>query len=152
MPSKHSRMGRHLEFTLSMLRCLKQTFNHLPECSLTCSRTSGRKTPSPKAGPKFSLSSYPRRATSKTVTAGEALKVFCRILTKIEVALDTRLRKEQAGFRKERGCVDQIFALRNIIKQCLECSLIDQLNNFKKALDSLQSDTLSKILRHPSED
>ena len=34
-------------------------------------------------------------------------------------ANDSRLREEQAGFRKRRGCIDQIFALRNIIEQCL---------------------------------
>ena len=38
----------------------------------------------------------------------------------IEKAIDTILREEQDGFRKGRGCVDQIFSLRNILKQSLE--------------------------------
>ena len=47
-------------------------------------------------------------------------KVFCRILLgRIETAIDKKLRQEQAGFRKRRGCTDQIFALRNIIEQTL---------------------------------
>ena len=48
-------------------------------------------------------------------------KIFCRILLKrIEKAIDTTLREEQAGFRRGRGCMDQIFALRNILEQSLE--------------------------------
>ena len=35
-------------------------------------------------------------------------------------AVDDILRKEQAGFRKGRGCTDKIFVLRNIIEQCSE--------------------------------
>ena len=48
-------------------------------------------------------------------------KVFCRILLgRLDSAIDKRLREEQAGFRKGRGCTDQIFTIRNIIEQCLE--------------------------------
>ena len=44
-------------------------------------------------------------------------KIFCKILLKhIEKAIDTALREEQAGFRRGRGCMDQIFALRNILE------------------------------------
>lgn len=44
-------------------------------------------------------------------------KIFCRVLLQqIEPVIDNELREEQAGFRKGRGCIDQIFALRNIIK------------------------------------
>ena len=40
-------------------------------------------------------------------------KVFCRILLKhIDKAINTTLREEQAGFRRGRGCMNQIFALR----------------------------------------
>jgi hypothetical protein len=34
----------------------------------------------------------------------------------ISKAVDDNLSKEQAGFRKGRGCTDQIFVLRNIIE------------------------------------
>jgi len=44
------------------------------------------------------------------------------IIQRITDAIDKHylLREEQAGFRKGRGCIDQIFALRNIIEQCTE--------------------------------
>ena len=36
-------------------------------------------------------------------------KMFCRVLLDpMETAIDTRIRQEQAGFRKRRGCMDQI--------------------------------------------
>ena len=48
-------------------------------------------------------------------------KVYFRgPLKRIDCALDVKLRKEQAGFRKFRGCIDQISALRNIIEQRVE--------------------------------
>ena len=48
-------------------------------------------------------------------------KVLCRvILNRIRMAVDQRIREEQAGFRAERGCSDQILALRNIVEQCIE--------------------------------
>ena len=53
------------------------------------------------------------------------LSVPSKILAKIIIrrmtdAVDEQLRPEQAGFRKGRGCIDQIFALRNIIEQSTE--------------------------------
>ena len=48
-------------------------------------------------------------------------KVFCRVLLLIiEAAFGSKLEQEQLGFRKSRGCIEQIFALRNIIERCLE--------------------------------
>lgn len=46
-----------------------------------------------------------------------------RILTKIIIqwisnAVDQQRRKEHAGFRRGTACADQLFTLRNIIKQC----------------------------------
>jgi hypothetical protein len=35
-------------------------------------------------------------------------------------AIGTVLRDEQAGFWKQEGCTDQIFALHHIIEQCTE--------------------------------
>jgi len=36
----------------------------------------------------------------------------------METAIDKKLGEEQAGFRKGRRCIHQIFTLRNIIEQC----------------------------------
>ena len=77
-------------------------------------------------------------------------KVFCRILLRrIDLAIDKKLREEQAGFRKGRGCIDQIFTIRNIIEQCLEWNSPLYINfiDFQKAFDSLHRDTLWKILQ-----
>ena len=77
-------------------------------------------------------------------------KVFCRILLgRIDSAIDTKLRQEQAGFRKGRGCIDQIFTIRNIIEQCLEWNSPLYINfiDFRKAFDSLHRDTLWKIVQ-----
>ena len=65
-------------------------------------------------------------------------------------AVDETLRKEQAGVRKQRGCVDQIFALRNIIEQCTEWQRQLYVNfvDFEKAFDSIHRDSLWSILRH----
>ena len=76
-------------------------------------------------------------------------KVFCRILLgRIDKALDSKLREAQAGFRRGRGCVDQIFALRNIIEQCLEWKtpLFINFIDFRKAFDSVHRESLWKIL------
>jgi hypothetical protein len=42
------------------------------------------------------------------------------ILDRISGILETGIRKEQAGFRPNRSCIDQINTLRIIIKQSLE--------------------------------
>ena len=71
------------------------------------------------------------------------------IINRLSDAIDPLLRKEQAGFRKERGCTEQIFALRNIIEQCTEWQRQLYINfiDFEKAFDSLHRDSLWKILR-----
>ncbi|KAK7101726.1 hypothetical protein V1264_020063 [Littorina saxatilis] len=72
------------------------------------------------------------------------------IIQRISDSVDKTLRKEQAGFRKNRGCMDQIFALRNIIEQCTEWQRQLYINfvDFQKAFDSVHRDSLWKILRH----
>ena len=77
-------------------------------------------------------------------------KFFYRVLLKrIDCALDVKLRQEQAGFRKGRDCIDQIFALRNIIEQCIEWNvpLYMYVIDFKKAFDRVHRESLWKILR-----
>ena len=48
-------------------------------------------------------------------------KIFNKnILERIKYSLEMGLRKEQAGFRHNRSCVDQIYTLRVIIEQSVE--------------------------------
>ena len=77
-------------------------------------------------------------------------KIFCKIiLTRIDKAIDEHLRPEQAGFRKGKGCVDQIFTLRNIIEQGIEWNapLFINFIHFKKAFDSVHHESLWNILK-----
>jgi hypothetical protein len=71
------------------------------------------------------------------------------LLNRIDTELDDTLRKEQAGLRKGKGCTDQIFALKNIIEQCIEWKSPLYINfiDFKKAFDSIHRETLWTILR-----
>ncbi|RUS68624.1 hypothetical protein EGW08_023614 [Elysia chlorotica] len=71
------------------------------------------------------------------------------IIQRISEAVDQQLRNEQAGFRKGRGCCDQIFTLRNIIEQCTEWQRQLYINfvDFEKAFDSIHRDSLWRILR-----
>ena len=47
-------------------------------------------------------------------------KSICRIiLDRIQKTVDKKLKKEQAGFRKDKSCTDHIATLRIIIEQCI---------------------------------
>ena len=84
-------------------------------------------------------------------------KVLGRVvIERIKEGIDTKLRCEQAGFRKGRGTTEQVFILRNIIEQSIEWQAPLYINfvDFAKAFDSLDRSRLWKILRHygiPSE-
>ena len=78
-------------------------------------------------------------------------KVLNRImLERLKAAVDRKLRGHQAGFRQERSCRDQIATLRIIIEQPLEwnSSLYITFIDFVKAFDSLDRDSLWKLMRH----
>ena len=68
------------------------------------------------------------------------------IMNRLSNVVERRLREEQAVFIKGKGCIDQIFSLRNIIEQCTEWQrkLFINFVDFEKAFDS----SLWKILRH----
>ena len=91
-----------------------------------------------------------------TLTRGITLlsipgKVFNTvILNRIKDAVDNTLRDEQAGFRKNRSCTDQIAALRIIIEQSHEWKspLIINFIDYETAFDSIDRATLWKIMRH----
>jgi hypothetical protein len=71
------------------------------------------------------------------------------ILNRIREKIDQRLKKEQAGFRKNHSCVDQINTLRIIIEQSnkwnerLYLAFID----FEKAFGSVSRDKIWKIIK-----
>ena len=72
------------------------------------------------------------------------------ILNRYKDALDQVLREEQCGFRKCRGCIDQLFALRQIVKKCMAF----QLNvsfcfiDFRAAFDLVDREMMYKIMKH----
>ena len=72
------------------------------------------------------------------------------ILERIKKAVDSHLRDEQAGFRQNRSCLDQIATLRIIIEQSIEWNASIYINfiDFEKAFDSVDRETLWKLLRH----
>uniref|UniRef100_A0AAV2LFI9 Rho-GAP domain-containing protein n=1 Tax=Knipowitschia caucasica TaxID=637954 RepID=A0AAV2LFI9_KNICA len=57
---------------------------------------------------------------------------------------------QQAGFRKERSCTDQIATLRIILEQSLEWNSPMYVNfiDYEKAFDSVDRQSLWKLLRH----
>ena len=83
------------------------------------------------------------------MTIGEVpAKVLGRvIIQRIREGVDVQSRREQAGFRKGRSTVEQIFILRKIIKQVLEwnASLYLCFTDFEKAFTSVHGETLWKI-------
>ena len=65
-----------------------------------------------------------------------------------EGEVDKTLREEQAGFRQDRSCTDQIATLRIIVEQSIEwnSSLYVNFVDYEKAFDSSgQGDTLENI-------
>ena len=78
-------------------------------------------------------------------------KVLTRvILNRMKVAVDKALRDEQAGFRKDRSCINQIATLRIIVEQTIEWSfpLYLLFVDFEKAFNSVDREAMWQILRH----
>ncbi|CAH8515125.1 unnamed protein product [Schistosoma haematobium] len=78
-------------------------------------------------------------------------KVFNRVLlNRMKDAVDAQLRDQQAGFRKDRSCTDQIAILRIIVEQSVEwnSSLYINFIDYENAFDSVDRKTLRKLLRH----
>ena len=78
-------------------------------------------------------------------------KVLNRVLLeRMREAVDPKLRDHQAGFRRNRSCADQIASLRIIVEQSLEWNSPLYINfiDYEKAFDSVDRETLWKLLRH----
>ena len=72
-------------------------------------------------------------------------KVMGRIvIDRIRTGVESKLKKEQAGFRSGTGTTEQIFILRNIIEQSIEwqSSLYVNFIDFEKAFDSVHMNSL----------
>ena len=98
----------------------------------------------PKKGDLSSCSNY-RGISLLSVPS----KIFNRvILNRIKDAVDPSLRDNQAGFRKNRSCTDQIATLRIIIEQSQEWRTPLYVNflDYEKAFDSVDRTTLWKLL------
>ncbi|VDP61978.1 unnamed protein product [Schistosoma curassoni] len=78
-------------------------------------------------------------------------KVLNRVfLNRMKDAVDAQLRDQQAGFRRDRSCTDQIATLRIIVEQSFEWNSTLYINfiDYEKAFDSVDRRTLWKFLRH----
>ena len=100
----------------------------------------------PKKGDLSACSNY--RGISLLSVPG---KIFNRIiLNRIKNAVDPKLRDNQAGFRRNRSCTDQIATLRIILEQSLEWRTPLYVNfiDYEKAFDSVDRNSLWKLMRH----
>ena len=80
-----------------------------------------------------------------------AAKVFNRvILNRIFDEISPRLRSFQAGFRRGKSCTEHIHIIRRILKQYHQKNILTVMKFivFKKAFDSINRETMWKILRH----
>lgn len=78
-------------------------------------------------------------------------KVLNRIiLERVREAVDPKLRDQQAGFRRNRSCADQIASLRIIVEQSIEwnSTLYITFIDYEKAFDSVDREILWKLQRH----
>ena len=100
----------------------------------------------------------PRKAISVNVRTGVGSCFYqCPVkfsavssLIGYQETVDKKLRKEQAGFRKDKSCTYHIATLRIIVEQCIELQSSHYINvvDFKKAFDSIDRTVLWKLLRH----
>ena len=69
------------------------------------------------------------------------------MLFRLRDAVDKVLKEEQCGFRKVRGCINQIFNLRLIIEKCLSCQtpLVVSFINYKQAFSCFDTRALVKV-------
>ena len=65
----------------------------------------------------------------------------------MKVAVDTKLRDQQVGFRKNLSCADQIAILPNILNQSKESLLYINFLDYEKAFNSIEGWSLWKLLR-----
>ena len=105
------------------------------KCQAPSQWTSSLKIPLPKKGNLQLMTNY-RGICLMSIAA----KVYNRmILNRIRTIIDAKLRKNQAGFRTSRSCIQQIHILRRIMEGAFSQNipLFITFIDFKKAFDSI---------------
>ena len=149
-------MGKRQDRTRYQHRPLKPTGKRPPTCYTASSARSGRRKRYQLSGKKVSWLCCPTKETSGTAKTIEGScscpgKVLDRVLLeRMKEAVDPKLWDQQAGFRRNRSCTDQIASLRIIVEQSLEWNSPLYINfiDYEKAFDSVDRETLWKLLRH----
>ena len=72
------------------------------------------------------------------------------ILDSRKTGVDAKLRDHQTGSRKDRPCTDQMATMRIIVEHLMEWDSPLYINfvDYEKAFDSLDRETLWKLLQH----
>ncbi|VDP55861.1 unnamed protein product [Schistosoma mattheei] len=72
------------------------------------------------------------------------------LLNRMKDSVDAQLQDQQAGFRKDRSCTDQIATLRIIVEQSIGWNSLLDINfiDYEKAFDSVDRTTLWKLLQY----
>ncbi|VDP42027.1 unnamed protein product [Schistosoma curassoni] len=81
---------------------------------------------------------------------GFDLNVNRVLLNRMKDSVDAQLRDQQARFRKDRSCTNQIVTLQIIVEQSIEwnASLYINFIDYEKSFDSVYITTLWKLLRY----
>lgn len=100
----------------------------------------------PKKGDLRECKNY--RGIMALSTPGKVLNHI--LLERLQKCVDEKLRENQAGFRNNRSCGDQIATLRIIIEQSIEWNSSVYVNfiDFEKAFDSVDREILWKLTAH----
>ncbi len=71
-------------------------------------------------------------------------KVYGRILTERQKVTEGKVSEEQGGFRKGRGCIDQIFAMKKLVEEYLrkDKKLYEAFMDLEKAYDRVDRKAL----------
>ena len=76
-------------------------------------------------------------------------KVFARVLNeRVKVLAGDKVMDEQGGFRSGRGCIDQIFAVKQIVEKTIEKDkkVYMAFVDLEKAYDNVSREKLWKVL------
>lgn len=95
-----------------------------------------------KKGDKTDINNY--RGISLLSVAYKILSKA--LLNRIEAQADPQIGEYQAGFRKGRSCVEQIWSLKTILQMRKCRNTVITFIDFKKAYDSIDRETLFKIM------